>query len=56
MLLAREAGLDTCAQEAWSLKQESVTAFVEAPEEEMLLWYGYRLQGYQSIYKQTENK
>ena len=36
MLLAREAGLDTCAQEAWSLKQESVTAFVEAPEEEML--------------------
>ena len=45
MLLAREAGLDTCAQEAWSLKQESVTAFVEAPEEEMLfcgMAIGYR--------------
>ena len=45
MLLAREAGLDTCAQEAWSLKQESVTAFVEAPEDEMLfcgMAIGYR--------------
>ena len=36
MLLAREAGLDTCPQEAWAMKQESVTAFVEAPEELML--------------------
>ena len=36
MLLAREAGLDTCPQEAWAMKQESVTAFVEAPDEEML--------------------
>ena len=30
MLLARESGLDTCPQEAWAMKQESVTAFVEA--------------------------
>jgi len=36
MLLAKEAGLDTCPQEAWSLKQESVTAFVDAPDELML--------------------
>ena len=37
MLLAREAGLDTCPQEAWAMKQESVTAFVEAPDELMLV-------------------
>ena len=36
MLLAKEAGLDTCPQEAWAMKQESVTAFVEAPDELML--------------------
>jgi nitroreductase len=36
MLLAKEAGLDTCAQEAWSLKQESITEFVKAPDELML--------------------
>ena len=36
MLLAREAGLDTCPQEALAMKQESVTAFVEAPDELML--------------------
>ena len=36
MLLAREAGLDTCPQEAWAMKQESVTAFVEVPDELML--------------------
>ena len=36
MLLAREAGLDTCPQEAWAMKQESVTAFVEASDELML--------------------
>ena len=27
MLLAQESGLDTCAQEAWSMKQESVSDF-----------------------------
>ncbi|MDB2665943.1 nitroreductase [Gammaproteobacteria bacterium] len=36
MLLAKEAGLDTCAQEAWSMKQESVSAFVNAGKEDML--------------------
>ena len=36
MLLAKEAGLDTCAQEAWSIKQESVSQFVHASDEDML--------------------
>ncbi len=45
MLLAREAGLDTCPQEAWAMKQESVTAFVEAPDE-LMLFCGMAL-GYQ---------
>lgn len=45
MLLAQEAGLDTCAQESWSMKQDSVSAFVEASEEDMLfcaLAIGYK--------------
>lgn len=45
MLLAQEAGLNTCAQEAWSMKQESVSAFVNASEEDMLfcgLSIGYK--------------
>jgi nitroreductase len=36
MLLAKEAGLDTCAQEAWSMKHDSVSKFLEASENEML--------------------
>ena len=36
MLLAREAGLDTCPQEAWASKAETVASFVQAPEELML--------------------
>jgi nitroreductase len=36
MLLAKEAGLDTCAQEAWSIKHESVSSFVNASIDEML--------------------
>jgi nitroreductase len=36
MLLAREAGLDTCAQEAWSMKQDSVSSFVKASKTDML--------------------
>src|SRR5690606_2518920 len=36
MLLAQEAGLDTCAQEFWSVYPQSVREFVGAPEEEML--------------------
>ena len=45
MLLAQEAGLDTCAQESWSMKQDSVSAFVEASKEDMLfcaLAIGYK--------------
>jgi len=45
MLLAREAGLDTCPQEAWAMKQESVTSVVEAPEE-LILFCGMAI-GYQ---------
>lgn len=45
MLLAKEAGLDTCAQEAWSIKHDSVSDFVKADEDEMLfcgMSIGYR--------------
>ena len=33
MLLAQEAGLDTCAQEAWAVHEAAVADFVGAPEE-----------------------
>ena len=33
MLLAQEAGLDTCPQEAWAVHEEAVAEFVGAPEE-----------------------
>jgi nitroreductase len=36
MLLATEAGLATCAQEAWAAWPEAVRRFVGAPEEEMI--------------------
>jgi len=36
MLLAKEAGLDTCAQEAWSIKHDSVSEFVQAEESDIL--------------------
>jgi len=36
MLLAREAGLHTCAQEAWAMRANTVSAFVEADEDLML--------------------
>ena len=36
MLLAKEAGLDTCAQEAWSIKNDSVSAFLNSSNDEML--------------------
>ncbi len=36
MLLAKEAGLDTCAQEAWSIKHDSVSQFVNAEESDVL--------------------
>jgi nitroreductase len=36
MLLAQEAGLSTCAQEAWSIKPDSVSQFVKATSDDML--------------------
>lgn len=36
MLLATEAGLGTCAQEAWSAHADAVRNFVDAPDELML--------------------
>jgi nitroreductase len=45
MLLAEEAGLNTCAQEAWSMKSESVSKFVNANDSDMLfcgLALGYK--------------
>ncbi|MDA9020781.1 nitroreductase [Gammaproteobacteria bacterium] len=36
MLLAKEAGLDTCAQEAWSIKNKSVSEFFQSEDSEML--------------------
>jgi nitroreductase len=45
MLLAREAGLDTCAQEAWAMRPESVRQFTGADADLMLfcgMAIGYR--------------
>jgi len=45
MLLAREAGLDTCAQEAWAMRPESVQKFTGADADLMLfcgMAIGYR--------------
>ncbi len=36
MLLATEAGLGTCAQEAWSTKPETVRQFIGAPDEQTI--------------------
>ncbi len=36
MLLAQEAGIDTCPQEAWAMWQGAISEFVGAPEEERL--------------------
>jgi len=45
MLLAKEAGLDTCAQEAWSIRHDSVSSFVKAEDSDILfcgMAIGYR--------------
>lgn len=45
MLLAKEEGLDTCAQEAWSMKHDSVSKYVKADESDILfcgMAIGYR--------------
>ena len=34
MLLAQEAGLDTCPQEAWAVHEPAVREFVDAPDEQ----------------------
>ena len=36
MLLAQEHGLDTCAQEIWSMKQESVSKFFNVDDSQMI--------------------
>jgi len=36
MLLAREHGLDTCAQEAWSVWHRTVGEYLSLPPEQML--------------------
>jgi nitroreductase len=36
MLLLREQGLDSCAQESWSSYNQTVSSFVNAPPEQML--------------------
>mgnify|MGYP000459694258 CR=1 FL=1 len=36
MLLAQEFGIDTCAQEAWAMKQESVSSFFDVSSDDML--------------------
>jgi nitroreductase len=36
MLLAQEAGIDTCPQEYWSVRHRSVREFVDAPDDELL--------------------
>jgi len=45
MLLAKDARLDTCAQEAWSMKHDSVSKYVKADESDILfcgMSIGYR--------------
>jgi nitroreductase len=36
MLLAQEAGLDTCPQEAWAVYEQAVSEFVGAPAEQRI--------------------
>lgn len=39
MLLAKEAGLDTCAQEAWAARSEAVSSFIK-PADELMMFCG----------------
>jgi nitroreductase len=36
MLLAQEAGLDTCPQEVWAVYEQAVSEFVGAPPEQRI--------------------
>ena len=47
MLLAQEVGIDTCAQESWSLKQKLVSEFVSA-EADLMLFCGMAI-GYKEM-------
>jgi len=47
MLLAQEEGIDTCAQESWSLKQKLVSEFVSA-EADLMLFCGMAI-GYKEM-------
>ena len=51
MLLATEAGLASCAQEAWAARPDTVSSFVDAPEE-LMLFCGLAL-GYEDIFQNT---
>jgi nitroreductase len=45
MLLLREDGLDSCAQECWAVYPETITRFLGTPSERMLftgMAIGYR--------------
>jgi nitroreductase len=45
MLLAQEAGIDTCAQESWAMKNDSVSEFVGSDDSDILfcgLAMGYK--------------
>jgi nitroreductase len=57
MLLAKESGLDTCAQEAWSMKQDSIKDFCKV-NDELMLFCGMAI-GYQdedAIINQLQSK
>ncbi|MFT7220311.1 MAG: nitroreductase [Candidatus Azotimanducaceae bacterium] len=47
MLLAQEAGLDTCAQEAWAARSEAVKSFIKY-DDELLLFCGMAI-GYKDL-------
>ena len=53
MLLATEAGLDTCAQESWSLRSTSVSSFIGA-EDELMLFCGMAI-GYKNPNAEVNN-
>ena len=57
MLLAKEAGLDTCAQEAWSIKQDSVSQFIKSDEDDILfsgMYIGYKENDAPNNYLRSE--
>ena len=53
MLLAQEEGIDTCAQESWSLRQKMVSEFVEA-DSDLMLFCGMAI-GYRDVSSPLNN-